>query len=128
MDREKIRRALEEAYAKIVEPDEPDDTFAACLEDFSKTGDFEFPTSFIADTIIETVEFLAGKKFAWYWEPLIDEYSYSGEFAFVMVDPDTSRCLTLDRKTLGVAVVTTLENIEQAIDLVAHLLKLAGVK
>jgi len=126
MDREKIRQALEEAYAKIVEPDE--DTFASCLEDFSKTGDFEFPVSFIADTITEAVESLAGKKFAWYWEPLIDEYSYSGEFAFVMVDPDTEKCLTLDRETLSVAVVTTLENIEQAIDLVSYLLRCAGVK
>ena len=126
MDREKIRQALEEAYAKIVEPDE--DTFAACLEDFCRIGDFEFPVSFIADTIIEAVESLACKKFAWYWEPLIDEYAYSGEFAFVMVDPDTERCLTFDRETLSVAVVTTLGNIEQAIDLVSHLLKLAGVK
>jgi hypothetical protein len=127
MDREKIRQALEEAYAKIVEPDE-EDTFASCLEDFSKIGDFEFPVSFIADTITEAVESLAGKKFAWYWEPLIDECSYSGEFAFVMVDPDTERCLTFDRETLSVAVVTTLENIEQAVDLVSYLLKCAGVK
>jgi len=128
MDREKIRQALEEAYAKILELDELDDTFAACLEDFSKAADFEFPVSFIADTIIEAVETLAGKKFAWYWEPLITECAYSGEFAFVMVDPDTERCLTFDRETLSVAAVTTLENIEQAIDLVSYLLRCAGVE
>jgi hypothetical protein len=123
MDREKIRKALEAAYAEIVEPDEPEDTFAACLEDFGKTGGFDFPVSFIADTITEAVESLAGKKFAWYWEPLIEECSYTGEFAFIMVDPDTARCLTFDRETLSVAVVTTLENVEQAIDLVSYLLK-----
>jgi hypothetical protein len=127
MDREKIRQALEEVYAELAEPEEEDDTYANLLEGWDLG--FDYPVIDIADTVIETVNRLAGKRFAWYWEPLLrDEYAYSGEFAFIMVDPETRECLTFDRKTLSVAVVTTLENIEQAIDLVSHLLKLAGVE
>jgi hypothetical protein len=61
-------------------------------------------------------------QMTWFWavvQPLT---------GFKVSDPDTERCLTFDRETLSVAVVTTLENIEQAIDLVSYLLKCAGVK
>jgi hypothetical protein len=127
MEREKIRRTLEEVYRELAEPEEEDDTYAALLKDWDLG--FDYPILDIADTITETVNRLAGKQFAWYWEPLLrDEYAYSGEFAFIMVDPETRECLTLDRENLNIAVVTDLENIEQAVDLVAHLLKLAGVK
>jgi hypothetical protein len=127
MEREEIRQALEEVYAELAEPEEENDTYANLLEGWDLG--FDYPVIDIADTIIETVNRLAGKRFAWYWEPLLrDEYSYSGEFAFIMVDPETRECLTLDRENLNIAVVTELENIEQAVDLVAHLLKLAGVK
>jgi hypothetical protein len=127
MEREEIRRALEEVYAELAEPEEENDTYANLLEGWDLG--FDYPVIDIADTIIETVNRLAGKRFAWYWEPLLrDEYAYSGEFAFIMVDPETRECLTLDRETLSVAVVAALENIEQAIDLVLYLLKCAGVK
>jgi hypothetical protein len=127
MDREKIRQALEEVYAELAEPEEEDDTYANLLEGWDLG--FDYPVIDIADTVIETVNRLAGKRFAWYWEPLLrDEYAYSGEFAFIMVDPETRECLTFNRETLSVAIVTALENIEQAIDLVQYLLKLAGVK
>jgi len=127
MEREKIRQTLEEVYRELAEPEEEDDTYAALLKDWDLG--FDYPILDIADTITETVNRLAGKQFAWYWEPLLrDEYAYSGEFAFIMVDPETRECLTLDCETLSVAVVTTLENIEQAVDLVSYLLKCAGVK
>jgi hypothetical protein len=127
MEREKIRQTLEEVYRELAEPEEEDDTYAALLKDWDLG--FDYPILDIADTITETVNRLAGKQFAWYWEPLLrDEYAYSGEFAFIMVDPETGKCLTLDRENLNIAVVTDLENIEQAVDLVAYLLKLAGVK
>jgi hypothetical protein len=127
MEREKIRQTLEEVYRELAEPEEEDDTYAALLKDWDLG--FDYPILDIADTITETVNRLAGKQFAWYWEPLLrDEYAYSGEFAFIMVDPETRECLTLDRENLNIAVVTDLENIEQAVDLVAHLLKLAGVE
>jgi hypothetical protein len=124
MEREKIRQTLEEVYRELAEPEEEDDTYAALLRDWDLG--FDYPILDIADTITETVNRLAGKQFAWYWEPLLrDEYAYSGEFAFVMVDPETRECLTFNRETMSVAVVTALEDIEQAIDLVLHLLKLA---
>jgi hypothetical protein len=127
MEREKIRQTLEEVYRELAEPEDEEDTYAALLANWNLG--FDYPIIDIADTITETVNRLAGKQFAWYWEPLLrDEYAYSGEFAFIMVDPETRECLTFDRETLSVAVVTTLENIEQAIDLVQHLLKRAGVK
>jgi hypothetical protein len=127
MEREKIRQTLEEVYRELAEPEEEDDTYAALLKGWDLG--FDYPILDIADTITETVNRLAGRQFAWYWEPLLrDEYAYSGEFAFIMVDPETRECLTLDRENLNIAVVADLENIEQAIDLVAHLLKLAGVK
>jgi hypothetical protein len=127
MEREEIRRALEEVYAELAEPEEENDTYENLLEGWDLG--FDYPVIDIADTITETVNRLAGKRFAWYWEPLLrDEYAYSGEFAFIMVDPETRECLTLDRENLNIAVVTNLENIEQAVNLVAHLLKLAGVE
>jgi hypothetical protein len=127
MEREKIRQTLEEVYRELAEPEDEGDTYAALLKDWDLG--FDYPILDIADTITETVNRLAGKQFAWYWEPLLrDEYAYSGEFAFIMVDPETRECLTLDRENLNIAVVTDLENIEQAVDLVAYLLKLAGVE
>jgi len=125
MERERILRALEDAYFEIADPDE--ETFA----EFLKSWDLDpgFPVAWVAETVIEAVETLAARKFGWYWEPLRDDYNFSGEFAFVLVDPQTHRCLTFSESPTGghsVAVVLRITSIDEAVEAVQYLLSLIG--
>jgi hypothetical protein len=63
---------------------------------------------------------------------LRDEWSYTGEIAFVLVDAESGRCLTMRRPDrsdaearISIALPVTTE--EEAIDAVAYFLHLLGV-
>jgi len=123
MEREKILQALEEAFVEVVDPNESE-TFAECVADWNY--DDEPAAAWVAETIIEAVENLTGRKFAWYWEPIHGDFSLTGEFAFVIVDPKTRKCLTLteDEKSPSCAIVTSITNIDEAVAAVEYFLSL----
>jgi len=123
MERAKILQALKEAFEDVVDPDEGE-TFEQFVKDWHY--DEEPAAAWVAYTIIGAVENLAGRKFAWYWEPLHDDFSLTGEFAFVIVDPETRKCLTFtgDRKSPSCAVITSITDINEAVDAVEYFLSL----
>jgi len=123
MEREKILQALEEAFVEVVDPDEGE-TFAEFVADWNY--DDEPAAAWVAETIIGAVENLIGRKFAWYWEPLHDDFNLTGEFAFVIVDPETRECLTFteDEKSPSCAIVTSITNIDEAVAAVECFLSL----
>jgi hypothetical protein len=94
----------------------------------------EYPFDVI-ETLVEAVYELSGKPhnaLGWHAEPLRDEWSYTGEIAFVLVDAESGRCLTLQRSDrpeteacISVALPVTTE--EEAVDAVAYFLQLLGV-
>jgi len=124
MERTKILQALEEAFVEVVDPDEGE-TFAEFVADWNY-DDGELAAAWVAETIMGAVENLAGRKFAWYWEPLRDDWNLTGEFAFVIVDPKTRECLTLtgDEKSPFCAIATSITNIDEAVAAVEFLLSL----
>jgi len=123
MERAKILQALKEAFEDVVDPDEGE-TFEQFVKDWYY--DEEPAAAWVAYTIIKAVENLAGRKFAWYWEPLHDDFSLTGEFAFVIVDPETRKCLTVteDEKSPSCAIVTSITNIDEAVAAVECFLSL----
>jgi hypothetical protein len=129
MQREEIITVLEQVFAEISGAEYDDDereTFAAFLESFAKHRDPDFPVYWIPYTIEETVEALTGRKFGWHEDALRDEWSYSGEFSFICVDPETLRCLTAERinGNCTVSVVFPILSIDDAVQAVEHLLQL----
>jgi hypothetical protein len=94
----------------------------------------EYPFDVI-ETLVEAVYELSGKPhnaLGWHAEPLRDEWSYTGEIAFVLVDAESGRCLTLQQSDrpeteacIAVALPITTE--EEAVDAVAYFLRLLGV-
>jgi hypothetical protein len=97
-----------------------------------QNGEYPFD---VIETIVDAVYELSGKPrsaFGWHAEPLRDEWSYTGEIAFVLVDAESGRCLTLCRPdrsnveaSISVALPVTTE--EEAIDAVAYFLGLLGI-
>jgi hypothetical protein len=97
-----------------------------------QNGEYPFD---VIETIVDAVYELSGKPrsaLGWHAEPLRDEWSYTGEIAFVLVDAESGRCLTMRRPdrsdaeaSISIALPVTTE--EEAIDAVAYFLHLLGV-
>jgi hypothetical protein len=128
MEREKIIAALETAFAEIsgAEYEDEPETFAEFLESFKKFRDPDFPVYWIPYTIEEAVEALTDRNFGWHEDALKDEWSYTGEFSFICVDPETFKCLTAERSNSSctVSVVFPILSIDDAVQVVEYFLQL----
>jgi len=125
IERERIIEVLEEVYREDVAGD-PEDSFQSFLADFDRTRDPELPVYWIAETVIGAVEQLAGRKLGWYVEALKDEWNFSGEFAFVLVD-ETGKCLTFSKTSDGyptVSVILPITSLDDAVAAVEYFLSL----
>jgi hypothetical protein len=130
--REQIKKTLDEIYDAEYGDGDGESTLADGISFWLQNG--EYPLD-VVETIIDAVYELSGKPrnaLGWYAEPLRDEFSYTGEIAFVLVDAESGRCLTLHRAdrpsgytSISVALPVTTE--EEAIDAVAYFLQLLGV-
>ena len=69
---------------------------------------------------------LTGRKFGWHEDALKDEWSYTGEFSFICVDPETLKCLTAERSngSCTVSVVFPILSIDDAVQAVEYFLRL----
>jgi len=126
MQNERIIEVLEEVYREEISGGD-EGSFESLLEEFNTTRDPELPVYWIPETIIGAVEKLTGRKFGWYVEALRDEFSLSGEFAFILVNPLTHRCLTASTDTDGnctVCVIVPITNIDDAVNAVLYFLNL----
>jgi hypothetical protein len=128
MEREKIIAALETAFAEIsgAEYEDEPETFAEFLESFKKFRDPDFPVYWIPWAIEEAVELLTDRNFGWHEDALKDEWSYTGEFSFICVDPETFKCLTAERSngSCTVSVVFPILDIDDAVQVVEYFLRL----
>jgi hypothetical protein len=130
--RERIKKTLDEIYDAEYGDGDGESTLADGISFWLQNGEYPFD---VIETIVDAVHELSGKPrnaLGWYAEPLRDEFSYTGEIAFVLVDAESERCLTLHRAdrpsgytSISVALPVTTE--EEAIDAVAHFLHLLGV-
>jgi hypothetical protein len=130
--REQIKKTLDEIYDAECGVGDGELTLANGITSWLK--DCEYPFDVI-ETLIEAVYELSGKPrsaLGWYAQPLRDEWSYTGEIAFVLVDAESERCLTMRRPdrsdaeaSISIALPVTTE--EEAIDAAAYFLRLLGV-
>jgi hypothetical protein len=130
--REQIKKTLDEIYDAEYGDGETPLRLADGIDFWLQNGEDPFD---VIETIVDAVHELSGKPrnaLGWYAEPLRDEWSYTGEIAFVLVDAESGRCLTLCRPdcsdaeaSISVALPVTTE--EEAIDAVAYFLRLLGM-
>jgi hypothetical protein len=130
--REQIKKTLDEIYDAEYGDGETPTRLADGIDFWLVNG--EYPLDVI-ETIVDAVHELSGKPrnaLGWYVEPLRDEFSYTGEISFVLVDAESGRCLTMHRPddpsgytSISVALPVTTE--EEAIDAVAYFLRLLGM-
>jgi hypothetical protein len=130
--REQIKKTLDEIYDAEYGDGENELKLADGITFWLQNGEYPFD---VTETIIDAVHELSGKPrnaLGWYVEPLRDEFSYTGEIAFVLVDAESERCLTMHRSdhpdgytSISVALPVTTE--EEAVDAVAYFLHLLGV-
>jgi hypothetical protein len=130
--REQIKKTLDEIYDAEYGDDDGELTLADGITFWLQNGEYPFD---VVETIIDAVYELSGKPrnaLGWHAEPLRDEWSYTGEIAFVLVDSESGRCLTLQQSDrpeteacISVALPVTTE--EEAVDAVAYFLQLLGV-
>ena len=130
--RELIKQTLDAIYDAEYGDGETPLRFADGIDLWLQNGEYPFD---VIETIIDAVHKLSGRPhnaLGWYAEPLRDEFSYTGEIAFVLVDAESGRCLTMHRPdrpsgytSISVALPVTTE--EEAIDAVAYFLQLLGV-
>ena len=130
--RERIKQTLNKIYNTEYGDGENEVTIGDGITFWLQNGEYPFD---VIETIIDAVYELSGRPrnaLGWYVEPLRDEFSYTGEIAFVLVDAESGRCLTMHRSdhpdgytSISVALPVTTE--EEAIDAVAYFLHLLGV-
>jgi hypothetical protein len=130
--REQIKKTLDEIYDAEYGDGESELTLADGITFWLQNGEYPFD---VIETIIDAVYKLSGKPrsaLGWYAQPLRDEWSYTGEIAFVLVDAESERCLTMRRPdrsdaeaSISIALPVTTE--EEAIDAAAYFLRLLGV-
>jgi len=130
--REQIKKTLDAIYDAEYGNGDGESTLADGISFWLQNGEYPFD---VIETIIDVVYELSGRPrnaLGWYVEPLRDEFSYTGEIAFVLVDAESGRCLTMHRSdhpdgytSISVALPVTTE--EEAIDAVAYFLHLLGV-
>jgi hypothetical protein len=131
--REQIKKTLDAIYDAEYGDGETPLQLADGIDLWLQNGEYPFD---VIETIIDAVHELSGRPrnaLGWYAEPLRDEFSYTGEVAFVLVDAESGRCLTMNRPdcpsgytSISVALPVTTE--EEAIDAVAYFLQLLGVQ
>jgi hypothetical protein len=131
--REQIKKTLDEIYDAEYGDGDGESTLADGITFWLQNGEYPFD---VVETIIDAVYELSGKPrnaLGWHAEPLRDEWSYTGEIAFVLVDAESGRCLTLQRSDrpeteacISVALPVTTE--EEAVDAVAYFLQLLGMQ
>ena len=127
MERERIAQLLDEVFRDEIAGD-PEASFEEFLTDFREVRDPEIPVYWIPDTVAAVVDKISGRYFGWHVEALRDEFHYSGEFLFIMVDPQTHQCLTAYTSAGGlctVGVILPILTVQDAVDAVRYLLKLA---
>jgi hypothetical protein len=92
---EQIKQAIEEAWQELLqEADAEDYSLEEYLEHYRKYWDDpNFPND-IPEIIIRAVDKLIGKPLAWYCELVRDPSGFTGEYSFIVVDPQTRKCLT----------------------------------
>jgi hypothetical protein len=130
--REQIKQTLDRIYDAEYGDGDGESTIADGITFWLQNGEYPFD---VIETIIDAVYELAGKPrsaLGWHAEPLRDEWSYTGEIAFVLVDAESGRCLTMRRPdradaeaSISIALPVTTE--EEAIDAVAYFLRRLGV-
>ena len=130
--REQIKQALDRIYDTEYGDGDCELTLADGITFWLQNGEYPFD---VIETIIDAVYELSGKPrsaLGWYAQPLRDEWSYTGEIAFVLVDAESGRCLTMRRPdrpdaeaSISIALPVTTE--EEAIDAVAYFLQLLGM-
>jgi hypothetical protein len=130
--REQIRKTLNEIYDAEYGDGDGELTLADGISFWLQNGEYPFD---VIETIIDAVYELSGKPrnaLGWHAQPLRDEWSYTGEIAFVLVDAESGRCLTMHRPdradaeaSISIALPMTTE--EEAIDAVAYFLRLLGM-
>jgi hypothetical protein len=130
--REQIKKTLDAIYDAEYGDGDGESTLADGITFWLQNGEYPFD---VIETIIDAVHELSGKPrnaLGWYAEPLRDEFSYTGEVAFILVDAESGRCLTMHRPdcpsgytSISVALPVTTE--EEAIDAVAYFLRLLGM-
>ena len=130
--RERIKQTLNKIYNTEYGDGENEVTIGDGITFWLQNGEYPFD---VIETIVEAVYELSGKPrnaLGWYAEPLRDEFSYTGEVAFILVDAESGRCLTMHRSdcpsgytSISVALPVTTE--EEAINAVAYFLHLLGV-
>jgi hypothetical protein len=130
--REQIKKTLDEIYDAEYGDGDGESTLADGITFWLQNGEYPFD---VIETIIDAVHELSGRPrnaLGWYAEPLRDEFSYTGEVAFVLVDAESGCCLTMHRPdcpsgytSISVALPVTTE--EEAVDAVAYFLRLLGV-
>jgi hypothetical protein len=130
--REQIKKTLDEIYDAEYGDGETPLRLADGIDFWLQNGEYPFD---VIETIVDAVYELSGKPrnaLGWHAEPLRDEWSYTGEIAFVLVDAESGRCLTMHRPdrsdaeaSISIALPVTTE--EEAIDAVAYFLHLLGV-
>jgi hypothetical protein len=130
--REQIKKTLDEIYDAEYGDGETPLRLADGIDFWLQNGEYPFD---VIETIVDAVYELSGKPrsaLGWHAEPLRDEWSYTGEIAFVLVDAESGRCLTMRRPDrsdaearISIALPVTTE--EEAIDAVAYFLHLLGV-
>ena len=121
-----MRRAWQEL---LQEADAEDYSLEEYLEHYRKYwNDPEFPND-IPEIIIRAVEKLIGKSLAWYCELVRDPSGFTGEYSFIVVDPQTRKCLTYRQFTFDgvnvhyfLSVAGTVVYYEDIIRLVVKLL------
>jgi hypothetical protein len=130
--REQIKKMLDEIYDAEYGNGDGKLTLADGITFWLQNCEYPFD---VIETIIDAVYSLSGKPrnaLGWHAEPLRDEWSYTGEIAFVLVDAESGRCLTMHRPdrsdaeaSISIALPVTTE--EEAIDAVAYFLERIGV-
>jgi hypothetical protein len=131
--REQIKKTLDEIYDAEYGDGDGESTLADGITFWLQNGEYPFD---VVETIIDAVYELSGKPrnaLGWYAEPLRDEFSYTGEIAFVLVDAESGRCLTLHRADrpsgyTSISVALPVRTEEEAVDAVAYFLQLLGVQ
>jgi hypothetical protein len=91
---EQIRQALEAVWQELLqETDAQDYSLEEYLEHYREYWDDpEFPND-IPEIIMRAVEKIVGRPLSWYCE-LVRDAGFTGEYSFVVVDPQTQKCLT----------------------------------
>lgn len=126
---EQIRQAIEAVWQELLqEADAQDYPLEEYLEHYRQYWDDpDFPND-IPELVMRTVEKIVGRPLSWYCELVHDPAGFTGEYSFVVVDPQTQKCLTFrsasdgEKVRYSLNVAGTVIHYEDLIRLVLKLL------